>query len=116
MELGLGGRVALVGGSSRGLGYAAARELAAEGCSVVLCARDVAAVEDARTRIAQETGRETLAVAADLSVPEDVERLVARATDRFARVDVLVTNTGGPSPGAFESHAPEAWRNAIAQN
>jgi 3-oxoacyl-[acyl-carrier protein] reductase len=116
MDLGLRGRVALVGGSSRGLGYAVARELAAEGCRVVLCARDADAVEQASARIANETGAETLGVAADQSVAEEVEVLVARATDRFGGVDVLVTNTGGPPPGAFESHGAAAWRAVIAQN
>ena len=116
MDLGLRGRAALVGGSSRGLGYAVARELAAEGCRVVLCARDAGAVAEASTRIAHETGAETLAVYADLSVPEQVEAVVARATDRFGSIDVLVTNTGGPPPGAFESHSAAAWRAAIAQN
>jgi 3-oxoacyl-[acyl-carrier protein] reductase len=116
MDLGLAGRVALVGGSSRGLGYAVARELAAEGCRVVLCARDRTAVEAASARIAEQTGADTLAVAADLSVPDDVERLAARASARFGAVDVLVTNTGGPPPGPFESHAAAVWRSAIAQN
>lgn len=116
MDLGLGGRVALVGGSSRGLGYAVARELAAEGCSVVLCGRDADSVESARTSIATATGVDTLGVAADLSVPDGVERVVERAVEHFTGIDVLVTNTGGPPPGPFESHTAAAWRAAIAQN
>jgi 3-oxoacyl-[acyl-carrier protein] reductase len=116
MELGLRGRVALVGGSSRGLGYAAARELAAEGCRVVLCARDAGAVESACTRIAQETGADAVAAAADLSLADDVERVVALATERFHGIDVLVTNTGGPPPGPFESHTAATWQATIRQN
>ena len=116
MNLGLTGKVALVGGSSRGLGRAVARELAAEGCSVVLCSRDADAVARAGAEITQETGAETCAVAANLSEASAVERLVTAAFDRFGRVDVLVTNTGGPPAGSFESHSPEAWRCAVAQN
>jgi 3-oxoacyl-[acyl-carrier protein] reductase len=116
MDLGLRGRVALVGGSSRGLGYAVARELAAEGCRVVVCARAAVAVESARARIVQETGADAIGVAADLSAPDGVERVVALANDHFDRIDVLVTNAGGPPPGPFESHTTEAWNAAIAQN
>lgn len=116
MDLGLLGRVALVGGSSRGLGLAAARALAAEGCAVVICARDGAALEDARARIIEETGVEVLAVPASLSEADGVAVVTDSALDAFGHVDVLVTNTGGPPAGPFESHAPEAWRAAVAQN
>ena len=115
MELGLRDRVALVGGSSRGLGFAVARELAVEGCRVIVCARDAAAVEDARARIAHETSADAAGIAADLSVPADVERVVALANERFGAIDVLVTNTGGPPPGPFESHTAAAWQAAITQ-
>jgi 3-oxoacyl-[acyl-carrier protein] reductase len=115
MELGLRGRVALVGGSSRGLGFAVARELAVEGCRVIVCARDAAAVEDARARIAHETGADAAGIAVDLSVPADVERVVALADEQFGAIDVLVTNTGGPPPGPFESHTALAWQAAITQ-
>jgi 3-oxoacyl-[acyl-carrier protein] reductase len=116
MDLGLKGKVALVGGSSRGLGRAVARELAAEGCSVVLCSRDADAIARAGADIARQTGAETLAVAANLSDAAAVERVVSAAFDRFSRVDVLVTNTGGPPAGSFETHSPDAWRCAVAQN
>lgn len=116
MDLGMKGRVALVGGSSRGLGRAIAAELAAEGCPVVLCARDADAVNAARDEIAHATGTDALAVAADLSQPEGVDQVIRAARDRFGRVDILVTNTGGPPAGPFESHDPEAWRAAFAQN
>jgi 3-oxoacyl-[acyl-carrier protein] reductase len=116
MDLGLTGRVALVGGASRGLGYAIAHELAAEGCAVVICARDGVALEAARERITEETGSEVLTVAANLSDPEAVELVAGSALDAFGHIDVLVTNTGGPPAGPFDSHSPEAWRQAIAQN
>lgn len=116
MDLGLKERVAVVGGSSRGLGFAIARELAAEGCAVVICGRDADALDQARQTLAGEASADVLAVAANLSEPAGVEAVTSRALDQFGRVDVLVTNTGGPPAGPFESHSPEAWRNAVAQN
>jgi 3-oxoacyl-[acyl-carrier protein] reductase len=116
MNLGLRGKVALVGGASRGLGRAVADELAAEGCALVICARDSAAIDAARDGIAQAAGADVLSVAADLSRADDVDALVRAALDRFGRVDVLVTNTGGPPAGPFEDHSPETWNAAIAQN
>ncbi len=116
MDLGLRDKVALVGGASRGLGRAAARELAAEGCAVVLCSRDAAALGRVAADIGQQTGADTYAVAANLSDAAAVADVVSAAVARFGRVDVLVTNTGGPPVGPFESHSPEAWRAAVAQN
>lgn len=116
MDFGLRGKVALVGGSSRGLGRAVAEELAREGCAVVICSRDSDALDSARNEIDQATAGDVLAVAADLSDADDVDRLVRAALDRFGRIDILVTNTGGPPAGEFETHSPEAWHAAIAQN
>lgn len=116
MDFGLEGKVALVAASSRGLGRAVAEELAGEGCRLVMCARGEHALEDARQAISEATGAEVVAVPADLTDPEDVLRLVARAEAEFGPVDILVTNTGGPPPGPFESHSPETWDDAVRQN
>jgi 3-oxoacyl-[acyl-carrier protein] reductase len=116
MDLGLKGKVALVGGSSRGLGLAVAQELAREGCRLVLCGRDTAALDAARAGILQESGAEVVTVAANLSEPAGVERVVDAADAAFGRVDILVTNTGGPPPGRFEEHSADTWRAAVAQN
>ena len=116
MDLGLRGKVALVAGSSRGLGRAIAEELAREGCALVLCSRDADAIDTAGHEIASSLGSDALAVQANLSDPADVERLLRTAQDRFGRIDVLVTNTGGPPAGPFESHSPETWHDAVAQN
>jgi 3-oxoacyl-[acyl-carrier protein] reductase len=115
VDLGLAHRVALVAASSRGLGRAVAAELAAEGARVVLCARGAERLEETRAELAA-TGAEVHAVPADLSEPADVGRVVAAASARFGPVEVLVTNTGGPPAGPFESHAPEAWQQAVRQN
>ena len=116
MDLGLGEKVALVAASSRGLGKAVAFELAREGAHLVMCARGEDALRQASEEIAQATGVQALAVPANLSDEAEVARVVAAALDRFARVDVLVTNTGGPPPGPFESHSADAWREAVRQN
>jgi len=115
MDLGLSGKVALIGGSSRGLGRAAAEELAAEGAAVVLCARNADAVREAAASIAAATGVPALGIAGDLSGAGEAERVVAEATAAFGDIDVLVTNTGGPPAGRFEEHDAGAWRGAVAQ-
>ena len=116
MDLGLKGKTALVGASSRGLGRAVADELAKEGANLVICARTVAPLEEAGQWIHDATGADVVAVPADLTKPEDVERLVKTAEEDFGKVDILVTNTGGPPPGPFESHSAEAWSDAVEQN
>lgn len=116
MDLGLRDRVAVVCGSSRGLGRAIADELAAEGARVVVNGRSAEALERVAGEIRERTGADVEAVAADLSDRGGAEALVDAAENRFGRVDVLVTNTGGPPAGPFEAHSAEVWRNAIAQN
>ncbi len=114
MDLGIEGRVALVAASSKGLGRAVAEALAAEGCDLVLCARSEAPLEATRAAIAKGSGRRVLARPTDVADPEDVQALVDFALDEFGRVDILVTNGGGPSPGSFEDHDLRAWREASA--
>jgi 3-oxoacyl-[acyl-carrier protein] reductase len=116
MDLGLRGKVALVAGSSRGIGRAVAEELAREGCALVLCSRDEESIGGVARDISSEIGGDALAVRANLTDPADIDRLLRAALDRFGRVDVLVTNTGGPPAGPFESHSPDVWREAISQN
>ena len=112
MELGLRGKVALVAGSSRGLGRAIAEELASEGASLVMCARGESRLRETADAIANATGVKVVPIAADVSRPADVARLASLALDAFERVDILVTNSGGPPPGSFESTSAEAWRLA----
>jgi 3-oxoacyl-[acyl-carrier protein] reductase len=116
MDFGLKDRVALVAASSTGLGRAVAEELASEGCRLVMCARTVRTLEDSRNDIFDHTGAEVVAVPADLTDPEDCKRVVAAGESEFGHIDILVTNTGGPPPGPFESHSPETWDDAVRQN
>ncbi|MCZ6833103.1 MAG: SDR family NAD(P)-dependent oxidoreductase, partial [Acidobacteria bacterium] len=102
MDLGLTGKVALVGGSSRGLGYACARELATEGAKVSLCSRDGDQAVAAARRISDETGSETVGFGFDLSITGAPEAWAAASRERLGDVDILVHNTGGPPPGHFE--------------
>jgi 3-oxoacyl-[acyl-carrier protein] reductase len=115
MDLGLAGRVALVGASSKGLGRAIAERLAAEGADLVLCARGEGPLREVRDRIAAASGRTVLAIPADLSRTAEAERVVATALAGLGRVDVLVTNTGGPPPGTFDAHDLAAWEQAVRQ-
>jgi len=112
MDLGLDERVALVAASSRGLGRAVAHELASEGADLVICARGEKRLRTAARQIREATGAEVVTVTADLSRPDGVSRVVDTALDAFGRVDVLMTNTGGPPPGPFESLSREDWREA----
>lgn len=114
MDLGLKGKVALVAGSSSGLGEAVARSLSAEGASLALCSIDEAGLERVREEISEAGGADVMAVAADLSVTSEVERATAAALERFGRVDVLVSNTGGPPAARFDATTPEMWDRAHA--
>ena len=113
MDLGLRGKVALVAAASKGLGRATAEELANEGASLVICARGEETLEKARREIADSTGAQVIAVAGDLSRGADVDRIVSAGIARFGRIDVLVTNAGGPPSGKFESLTPEMWQAAV---
>jgi 3-oxoacyl-[acyl-carrier protein] reductase len=109
VDLGLRGKIALVAASSKGLGRAVAEELATEGAHLVLCARGKDTLAQTAESIRQQTGVKVVAVAADVSDPNDAARVVNAAFDEFGRVDVLVTNSGGPPSGPFESFTPETW-------
>jgi 3-oxoacyl-[acyl-carrier protein] reductase len=116
MDLGIEGRVALVAGSSRGLGRAVAEELAGAGARLVMCSRGEEELHDAAAAIRRGQGAEVEAVVTDLSEQEGVERVVGAARRRFGAVEILFTNTGGPPTGHFVDHELEAWRGAVRQN
>ena len=111
MDLGLRDRVAVVAAGSKGLGLAIAETLAQEGARVVICARGAAALEAARRGIA-DAGGQCHAVVADVSVPGDISRVVDEAQATFGPVEIVVTNSGGPKSGRFETLTPEDWEAA----
>ncbi|HKZ04611.1 MAG TPA: SDR family oxidoreductase [Methylomirabilota bacterium] len=116
MDLELEGKVAIVGGASKGLGRACAQVLAEEGARVALCSRSQGELDKAAQEIRDTTGSETLAVAGDLDRPETIRDLVAATVARFGRLDVVVSNSGGP-PLARAVNATEAqWATAVQRS
>ena len=116
MDLGIRGKVALVAASSRGLGRASAEALAAEGVDLVLCARGEDALRASAADIRRTAGVRVVEVVADVATQAGIDAVLRAAEREFGRVDILVTNGGGPPAGPFESHAPEAWDAAVRAN
>jgi 3-oxoacyl-[acyl-carrier protein] reductase len=110
MDLGLRGRVAIVAAASKGLGRAVAEELAREGAEIAICARTAAELEKAATQIKAAGGREVFWKSVDVGKAEDVARFVREVDERFGRVDICVTNTGGPPSKLFSATTNEDWR------
>ena len=113
MDLGLKDKVALIAAGSRGLGRAVAEELAAEGASLVLCAREPRTLAETAATIADNSGAHVLAVPADVTSVDDIRRVVDAGNERFGRIDILVTNAGGPPAGTFDQLTREQWEEAI---
>ena len=111
MDLGLSGRVYVVTGGSRGLGFACAENLAAEGAHVVVAARDKQALDEAVARLGG-TGA-VVGLQADLADPGSAERLIAAAVARFGRLDGALISVGGPAAGTPLSTDDETWRSAF---
>jgi 3-oxoacyl-[acyl-carrier protein] reductase len=112
MDLGLTGRRAAVAAASKGLGFACARALAAEGARVAICGRSKDRVEEAAARM----GPDVIPIVADVGTPEGARRFVVDARHALGGLDVLVTNAGGPPAGNFESTPLEAYEPALALN
>jgi len=112
MDLGISGRRALVCASSRGLGRACARALAAEGVEIVVNGRDSERVEATAEEIRRESGVRVSAVIADLCAEEGRAALLAACPDP----DILVNNNGGPPPGRFEDWDHARWLAALEAN
>src|SRR3989442_13487706 len=100
MELGIKGRVAMVAAASKGIGKAIALGLAQEACRVSICGRTKDSLESSAREI-ESTGAEVLAIQADVSRLDDLNGWHSRTVERFGRVDILVTNTGGPAGAPF---------------
>ena len=113
MDLGLAGKKAFVGGSSRGLGYAAARVLAEEGCLVILNGRDADTLGEACSQISQNTGGKASFIVGDAADPIQPEKLIKGAVEILGGLDLLITNSGGPPAGKFASIDENTWQRAI---
>lgn len=112
MDLGLKGKVALIAGASKGLGFAVAKALAAEGAHVSISSRDERAIGDAAKRIESETGSRVLSAPVDVRDKQAIERWIQQTADTFGGIDALMTNSGGPPAGAAVSFDDQAWQDA----
>jgi len=116
MDLGLKGKAALICGSSQGIGRAIAEALAAEGADIAINSRSPGKLVQVRQDIMAATGVKVVAIPADLTDPNAIDDVVDAAKAALGKVDILVTNTGGPPSGPFEDHDAKVWSQAIAQN
>lgn len=118
MDVGLTGKVAIVGGGSDGLGYAIADRLLKEGAHVTLFARRAEKVTAATQRLARAYGEEkVLGLTADCSADSDIERVTASTLERFGpAVHVLVTNDGGPPIRRISELTDEVWLKAFERH
>ena len=114
MDLGLRGRTALVTGASLGIGRAIAAELAAEGVSVAMVARDAQRLRAAAQAIAGETGARTVPLAADLTDPAQLEHAMREAQDALGHVDILVNNAGATPMGRIGESDDATWQKSLS--
>ncbi len=112
MDLGLTGKVAMVAGASRGLGFAVADALAREGARLSIASRDATRIAEAATRL-EAAGADVLATATDVTTADDIEAWFSATTSRFGGVDLLFVNTGGPPPGPALSFDDAGWQKAV---
>ena len=117
MDLALTGKVAIVVGSSRGLGLAAAKALAAEGCHVCICARGDARLRDAAAEVGAVSGDggRVLPVPADVSRLDGVQKVVDETVAAFGGIDILVNNVGLARGGGLLETSDEQWQEAVEQ-
>ena len=113
MDLQLQGKRALVTGASRGLGYAIAQTLAQEGANIALNSRTAESLSAAAQGLAQQTGVRVEALPGDVTDPAVPAQLITRTAELLGGLDMLVTNTGGPPSGKFETFDDDAWQKAI---
>ena len=113
MDLGLKDKVAMVGGASKGLGYAVAHALASEGVRVSMASRDRDGIQRAAEAIARDTGGQTIANAVDLSKADAIGEWHAATLKAYGGVDMLFANTGGPPAGTALSFDDGAWQAAF---
>jgi 3-oxoacyl-[acyl-carrier protein] reductase len=116
MDLGITGKVALVCGSSSGLGRGIADTLAAEGCRVAVNGRDEERLNHAVALLTQRHRTEIVGFRADVSVPAQAATLVEQVRHRFGSVDILVCNAAGPPAAPFETTPAENWQPALDLN
>src|SRR5205085_4558765 len=115
VDLGLAGKAVLVTGASRGIGRATATRLAEEGCALAICGRNPDDLQRAVDEVAA-VGPPVFGLAADVSLPGEVERLVEEAVRHLGRLDLLVANAGGVVGGSLLNSTPEDWAATFELN
>ncbi|HZD55256.1 MAG TPA: SDR family oxidoreductase [Anaerolineales bacterium] len=116
MDLQLKGKRALITGASRGLGYAVARALANEGVNLAINSRDPEGINSAAQELAGDTQMPVTALPGDVSTPAVPATLIENAVEALGGLDILVTNSGGPPSGKFETFDDETWQQAVNLN
>src|SRR5437588_6161728 len=115
MDLGLTGRVAVVAAASKGLGRAVAEELVREGAHIALCARTSSTLAETAADIQKITGRRVFPQALDVTDSKSVAAFITAVEAPFGKLDICVTNSGGPPSNSFKSTQPDDWRSAVDQ-
>jgi 3-oxoacyl-[acyl-carrier protein] reductase len=115
MDLNLNGKVALITGGTRGLGWATAQRLAVEGCDVAICSRSAEVVEGRAAELRGQ-GVKAHGVGADVTVPGDLERFVEDSAQVLGGIDLLVANVGGSAGGKLLEATPADWLKTFDLN
>jgi 3-oxoacyl-[acyl-carrier protein] reductase len=116
MDLELQGKVAIIGGASKGLGRACADVLAEEGANITICSRTQADLEQAAEEIRQATGANVLPFAGDLDRYDTIQNLIAATVNHFGRLDIMVNNSGGPPLARSHNATEEQWETAVQRS
>ena len=116
MDLGIKGRVAIVSGGSRGIGYETIREFLEAGVKVMTCSRNGDQVAESCRKLAAQTGGDVRSIQADLSTAEGGKRLFEATMAEFGTVDILVNNAGITRDSVFRKMTPDAWKAVIDTN
>ena len=112
MNLKLKDKVAIIGGSSKGLGRGCATQLAQEGVNVVICSNDKDSLVET-SRFIEEFGVKVLPLEVDMSYKEDNEKIVEKTIEKFGKIDILINNSGGPPAGTFFDFDEKDWMRAF---
>jgi len=113
MDLGIKGKVVLITAASKGLGYAVAEQMLAEGAQVAISSRNEENIKQAADRLSQGGKYDVFYIPADLSKSDDVDHLMDQVLNHFGQVDILICNTGGPKTSDFVDTGYEDWSNGM---
>ena len=116
MDLGISDKTAIVTAASNGMGKAVALGLAKEGTNLAICARGETALLETAEELGSATSALVLPIVADVTDHNDIKKLVKNAADEFGRIDILVTNAGGPPSGLFSDFTDKDWQDTMTLN